>query len=727
MRFVGKTLCQSFFLIVLLTSNTKAQQLKWSSYVGGFGTESSAQLATSKTGSVYLAYTTDNEDSIITSNAAFPIKRTQFSAGVLCKLDVNQSVAWATYLTGDTLSSFNVDRLVYDEKGFIYVVGTFNGSLGLTLVNDSFGPKLGGAEAILVKLDTNGAFIWSRTLSSNGFDLPSVAAIDLNGDIWLAGSIAYPNQVPFIGIPITPNAFQQTANPVNVASTVDEMFIACIDKSGNLLYSSYFGGNGYEDPVDVSVDANNNIHFLLRTSSDNIIDRNNPFESDLKNKRTYIISISKTNFQLNYVASPPLHPNDIPDELTFSKSNTLYILSKTNNLDTYKPIAESVLTNNGNTAIIVQEIDPSFKKKRLWALNGFINNDVGISDIESTDSSLLILLYEKKNLIPTQKNAFQKLNNGLMDAFIFNLGYDFKPKWATYLGGFEDDYPFSVCNNGSINWIVGTTRSNDYYVSKNPISKQLNDGFGSASVDIFLTAFNCKNRNVSIVSNATIACKGTPVVLKANQLFSSYNWNNISTTDSIVVTNDTLIQLQAIDSFGCIYFANSTVTFVSPPKVSSFDTTFCASQTFQFNYTSGKSDSLIEILWSDGSSSKNIQLASGGKYTAVVSNGCFKDSFEINLEEVDCNGKYFVPNAFTPNNDGVNDVFDINGLNIKNRIMNIYNRWGQLVYEANGSISGWDGTFKLKPAPSDVYTYLIYVTDSLGNEQSLKGTLHLIR
>lgn len=717
------------FLIVSIfgmSSKIWCQQLKWSSYVGGFGNENFSTLATAKSGSVFLAYITDNLDSIITANAAFPRKRTQSSASVLAKLNPDQSIAWATYFTGDSFSSYNNRNLVYDGAGHLYILGTGVGG-GFPITNDAaFGTPKGGAETYIAKFDTNGVFIWAKCISSNGFDLPMVAAIDKEGDLWLAGAIAYPSSQPFSGIPLTANAFQPKPNPIDVPNTVDEMFVACISKGGNLIYSSYFGGNGFEDPVDISIDANNNVTFLIRTSSTDISERNNPFERTLVNKGSYSLSINKNNFRVNYIAPLPIHPNDIVQSLKYNKNNTLLLLSKTDNLNSYNPIPESILSG-GNTAILVNAFTQDFKLEKTWAISGFVNNEIGTRDLVLTDSSIIVLLYDSKNKLQTNPNSFQKLNNGLVDGFVFKLGYDFKPRWATYLGKSDNDFPFSIQCNETTNWITGTTNSPDYYISTNAISKKLNDGLGGSTADIFLTAFDCKKRNVKILANTIAACAGTPITLKTSESFALYNWNNIASSDSFVVTKDTIVNLQVVDSFGCIYFASQVIAFISPPDVRSFDTTFCSNTTFEFRYSAGTTDSITTILWSIGTTNKNVQFRNGGRYTAAVTNTCFKDSFEIGLEEIECNGRYFIPNAFTPNNDGLNDVFDIQGSNIQQRTITIYNRWGELIYEGDKNNVGWNGTYKEEESIPGIYVYIFKVTDKLGKNQTIKGTVQLLR
>ncbi len=86
---------------------------------------------------------------------------------------------------------------------------------------------------------------------------------------------------------------------------------------------------------------------------------------------------------------------------------------------------------------------------------------------------------------------------------------------------------------------------------------------------------------------------------------------------------------------------------------------------------------------------------------------------------------YEIPNAFTPNNDGTNDLFKpaiLVGYEFSK--MQIFNRWGQLVYEGS---SGWDGAFKNKALPSDAYPYMIELIAPDGSKKVLKGNVTLLR
>lgn len=88
-----------------------------------------------------------------------------------------------------------------------------------------------------------------------------------------------------------------------------------------------------------------------------------------------------------------------------------------------------------------------------------------------------------------------------------------------------------------------------------------------------------------------------------------------------------------------------------------------------------------------------------------------------------------VPNAFTPNNDAVNDTFGpvLFGTNTEVTTFHVFNRWGKKVFEATPSQQRWDGTDDGKESPSDVYAYYIVVQYADGTEETLKGDIALLR
>jgi gliding motility-associated-like protein len=86
-----------------------------------------------------------------------------------------------------------------------------------------------------------------------------------------------------------------------------------------------------------------------------------------------------------------------------------------------------------------------------------------------------------------------------------------------------------------------------------------------------------------------------------------------------------------------------------------------------------------------------------------------------------------VPNAFTPNGDGANDVLYVRGVGVEELEFKVYNRWGQLVFETTDIRQGWDGTFKGKEQEMESYGYTLMVTFIDGSKIKKQGNITLLR
>jgi gliding motility-associated-like protein len=86
----------------------------------------------------------------------------------------------------------------------------------------------------------------------------------------------------------------------------------------------------------------------------------------------------------------------------------------------------------------------------------------------------------------------------------------------------------------------------------------------------------------------------------------------------------------------------------------------------------------------------------------------------------------YIPNTFTPNDDGINDTFGITGEAIKEFTMSIYDRWGQLLFQSSDTNKKWDGTFLGKKVATGTYVYKITASGLTGYRQSREGNVNVI-
>ena len=181
----------------------------------------------------------------------------------------------------------------------------------------------------------------------------------------------------------------------------------------------------------------------------------------------------------------------------------------------------------------------------------------------------------------------------------------------------------------------------------------------------------------------------------------------------------------------------SDTDFVTINLSTAFLTNVTASQTIPYGSSVQlNADNVLYYMWTpdDGSLSNasinnpvaNPVIPTTYIVTGISKYGCLAtDSVRIDLTY----DNIFIPSAFTPNNDGLNDVFHVVNLGrFKLVNMSIYNRWGEMVYHVtDGDNKGWDGTYKGIPQDLGVYNYLVIVSGPDELQQTFKGNVTLIR
>lgn len=139
------------------------------------------------------------------------------------------------------------------------------------------------------------------------------------------------------------------------------------------------------------------------------------------------------------------------------------------------------------------------------------------------------------------------------------------------------------------------------------------------------------------------------------------------------------------------------------------------------------SDSGATYEWQDGSTDTSFLVTEPGTYWVhVTKDQCIAGDTVIITE---CPSQLIFPNAFTPNEDGLNDVFRPKGISIGKFRMTIYNRWGMLLFETDDLEQGWNGIYKGEYCPAGVYSYTAVFegTDEPGKQRRTSGSFTLVR
>ncbi len=142
----------------------------------------------------------------------------------------------------------------------------------------------------------------------------------------------------------------------------------------------------------------------------------------------------------------------------------------------------------------------------------------------------------------------------------------------------------------------------------------------------------------------------------------------------------------------------------------------------------------LNFLWNDGSSTDSLVINRAGLYSVQIENECGFSMDEILINSEDCRN-FYMPNAFTPNSDGINDIIlpltEIGDI-AQITSYTIYDRWGVQMHSIeNGTPNslqiGWDGTFRGEAAQPGIYVYEIILQFRDGQESLIKGDFTLIK
>jgi gliding motility-associated-like protein len=208
---------------------------------------------------------------------------------------------------------------------------------------------------------------------------------------------------------------------------------------------------------------------------------------------------------------------------------------------------------------------------------------------------------------------------------------------------------------------------------------------------------------------------GATVNLDASREFSVLLENQFGCTDSLSAA------VTVIDLPGTLEIA-ATPASILPGESSQLTVTGCEDCTYEWSpsNTLDRDDIANPVARPSETTTYSVRVSKDGCETTL--------SVTVTVEDFLCGFPYiFVPNAFTPNGDGVNDVLFVRGRNITSMRLIIYNRWGQKVFETTSQEVGWDGTFRGRPLPPDVYAYYLEVVCGDGETYTTKGNVTLLR
>jgi len=281
------------------------------------------------------------------------------------------------------------------------------------------------------------------------------------------------------------------------------------------------------------------------------------------------------------------------------------------------------------------------------------------------------------------------------------------------------------------NPIASPPVTTQYYVS-------INGPGGCTAIDsMIVTVFQPFDM---IHKTDTTICNGASVQLNAEGA-ATYAWSpptylSDAYSSSPISTPQQNIKyyLSGVDEHGCNQYDSVSVNLfpVTPNVIAQPDTIVCPGKDVQLTAVNGK-----DFSWSPSTYLSCTDCAdpivqspletTTYVVTSVDSNGCSAGNDTVTVQISTACIYLDIPTAFSPNNDGKNDVFHALSQGVTQFEMSVYNRWGELVFSSNDVHDGWNGKYKGTDQPVGVYLYTLKAMLNDGTLIDKKGSVTLIR
>ncbi len=331
---------------------------------------------------------------------------------------------------------------------------------------------------------------------------------------------------------------------------------------------------------------------------------------------------------------------------------------------------------------------------------------------------------------------------------------------AIYAGNRIELFDFDACSGLLSNSKSISTIDHPYGVEFSPDNSKLyyslyyNAGFNGAVYQLNLSSMNPSTQLIGISSSINDQCMGALQLAPDNKIYIAIN--SESWLSAIAQPNNLGINCNFVDkaiSLPKNGLFPTTSLFGLPPKVLDFinttdsfeitATNFCYSESTNFTIKEGKK--IKNILWDFGDSSSGVMNGStsttpshvftkAGTYRirAMINSFCSSDTLVKTVNIVQCdtnvNCTLHIPNAFTPNNDNLNEDFKpIITCAVEHYNLLIFNRWGELIFKSNNPNDKWDGKYQGNNCPIGVYVYLVNYQFPLQEQKTTFGNVSLMR
>lgn len=737
---------------VVLKIDPSCNTVLFSTLLGGTKNDAGYVLTMGNNGNIFVAGGTGSSDlngispnGVIKPTYSEPNITNDDCDGFVIELNAaGSAVAKGTYI--GTARADQIYGISVDKSGFIYIMGTSEGNM--LVINAAY--SVAGAKQFISKISQDlSAFVYSTIFGSANAGVPNISPtaflVDRCENVYVSGWGGKANanftRGNTRGMPTTPGAIKPVSDP----SGSDFYFFVLEKNANSQLYGTFFGQddtNSFGDHVDGGTsrfDRNGIIYqAICANCGKNVPFPGNPGSWSPTNQATtggycnlgmLKIEMDFTGVRSGLQASIDGVPNDtigcVPLRVDFKDTlelGKLYYWDFGDGTgDTTTVFTNSHIYNNTGNYLV-----------RLISIDSLTCNiaDTSYKTIR-VGSNKANLDFVAQKLQPCTSLGFVFTNTSTATRGGFNPGtftWDFGDNTSVVTQGLTPPVTHTYAGPGTYN-----------------VKLTINDITFCNSPDDTIKAIRLSPEVKAIFTTPARGCVPYNAVFANKSLGGlNFEWDFGDGTGSTEVDPAHLynnigtyvVKLRAYDSTSCnlVDSTSFTITVSGLPVASFTYNPIEPEENTPVNFVN-KSLGASSYLWDFGDGDTSTLLSprhlfnATGTYNvclqATNDAGCIDDTClpvrSVILPLLD------VPTAFTPGRFGINSQIKVQGFGISKMQWTIYNRWGQKVYETNSIKSSWDGNFKGKIQPADVYTYTLEATFTDGTTARKTGDITLIR
>lgn len=493
----------------------------FSTFFGGIGSDEGFAIAVDSAGAAYVTGTTYSNN----FNTFAPLQTInrggKYDAFVTKINAAGSAIVYSTYLGGGAEDSGH--GIAVDASGNAFVAGITNSQDFNT--RNAFQPTITGLteDAFIAKISADGAnLLFSSYLGGSNIDQAFAIALDSAGDAYVTGSTA--------------SADFNVKNPIQATYRGGfDAFVAKIKGDGSqIVYSTWVGGNAFDEAYGVAVDSLGNAYIAGTTASTNfnVINAMQPNNAGISD--AFVTKINPQGSALVYSTYIGGSKLDVAYGIAVDANKNAYITGHTFS-DDY-PISTALQdVNRGNADAFVTRINANGAAFVYSTYLGGGQGDFGRGIAVDSSSNAYITGRTASNDFPTS-NALQLTNRGNQDAFVAKLNLTGSTlTYSTYLGGGQDDLGFGIAVDGSGNaYVTGDTRSTDFN-TKNPL-QAANRGGLDAFVSKLTTTGSALTYSTYLGGSGEDLGLGVALDISGNAYITGYTSSNDYATQSPIQT-----------------------------------------------------------------------------------------------------------------------------------------------------------------------------------------------